>query len=149
MKIKEVFKMLRTWKKAVSLVLVLALSMMVCIPAFAATKVPQTTQSVLSPQYSTGVTKFVKTSSNSFDLYLSNADTNTLVLTGTFAAPVLGVIPPAYVSVLLGLIAAFDLYQIDQANMGTGVVLHFREVNIAGAVFVEYLGATTQPVPIK
>ncbi len=30
--------MLKTWKKAISLVLVFALSMMVCMPAFADTK---------------------------------------------------------------------------------------------------------------
>ncbi|WP_411676819.1 hypothetical protein [Caproicibacter sp.] len=36
--------MLKTWKKAVSLVLVFALSMMVCVPAFAATNKPTSTK---------------------------------------------------------------------------------------------------------
>ena len=98
------------------MVLVLTISLVVSVPAFAATK-QENAPFIVASSPLDGVTKCVNTSSG-FDLYLSNADSKRVVTVGGLTSPLLGLIPDVGASITASLLVAASLYEIDQENCG-------------------------------
>ncbi|WP_141826677.1 hypothetical protein [Clostridium sp. KNHs216] len=138
--------MKHSMKKIISLVLVLAMSLAVSVPGFAATKEKESQVTMQSVPL-TGVTKYVSTA-NGFDLYLNNADTIRTINAGTLSSPILGLVPNKIAQLVASISLAAYIADLQYQNSGSGVVIHFFVVYSTPPIVGIY-SIEPQAIPMK